>query len=252
MNQHPAGPAALPADIAATTRDAAEALFQALRPAMAVARPDPQATALWLTAKMLSAVSGGLDFASVPEADQTRAQWEEAAGLAATITDHALTVAGTGMTAEQAGQRLLDADGSDILDTAGAYAGVINLTPPDAQETGRTLTVTVHDDEQRTLSVTASRGPAPTPRPHTAATLLRTAHHLHQIGATLGELVLEPAADGLPLCGTSIYEVTCEICGRAAGGDVARTVQAFTPWPRQVKVCSVTCARAAHAGEHTS
>lgn len=85
----------------------------------------------------------------------------------------------------------------------------------------------------------------------TAATLLRTAHHLHHLGATLGELVLEPEADGIPLCGRPDEEVTCEICQRAVGADVARTIEVTTPWHHQVKVCSVTCSRAARAGEHT-
>lgn len=68
------------------------------------------------------------------------------------------------------------------------------------------------------LTVTADRGPAPEPRPHTASTVLRAGWHLHQAAAVLGEIAAEPAKDGIPIC-------------VRADGDVTR-------------------ARAAHAGEH--
>lgn len=209
--------------------------------AMAVERSAPQITALWQMVKMLNAVSGGLDFTSVPEADRPRAQWDEVTALAAGIVDEALAIVGDGMSTEQASVRLMETDVSDVLGNAAAYAGAIELTPPDSQETDRTLTVTVTvaGDPHRTLSVTADRGPAPTPRPHTAATLLRTAHHLQQLGATLGELVIEPAADGVPMCRPDTVQVLCEICETTVGGDVARTVDVGQPWPRAVKVCSV-------------
>lgn len=193
-------PTVLPDDIAAAVRKIADDLFQILGPAMTTADiPAPPITALWQVAKMLNAVSGGLDFGSVPETDLLRAQWGEAAELASVIANDALTVAAAGMSPEQAGNRVLDTD-VDMYDsdhTTAAYAGAIELTPPDWQEaTHRTLTVTVRGDQHRTLSVTTDRGPAPTLRPHTAATLLRTAHHLHQLGATLGELVPEPPDEG--------------------------------------------------------
>jgi hypothetical protein len=63
-------------------------------------------------------------------------------------------------------------------------------------------------------------------------------------------VVLEPEADGVPVCGRDSEEITCEMCQRTAGADVARTVEVAKPWPHNVKVCSVNCARAAHAGEH--
>jgi hypothetical protein len=65
----------------------------------------------------------------------------------------------------------------------------------------------------------------------------------------LGEVVLEPEADGIPVCGRASEEVSCEVCKRTVGADIARTVDATRPWPRTVRVCSITCARAAHAGE---
>jgi hypothetical protein len=64
------------------------------------------------------------------------------------------------------------------------------------------------------------------------------------------EAVLELEADGIPVCGRADKEIICEICQRAVGADLARTIEVTNPWHHQVKVCSVTCARAAHAGEH--
>lgn len=45
-------------------------------------------------------------------------------------------------------------------------------------------------------------------------------------------------------------KITCEICENVVGADVARIVQIGTTIPREIKVCSTTCARAADAGEH--
>jgi hypothetical protein len=251
MNPHPADDdPGLPGHVAAAARQAAEDLYQALRPAMATARPSPQVSALWQIVKMLNAVSGGLDLGSVPEAGRPRARWEETAYLASNIADKALTITADGMTPQQAAGYLLN-NTSDVQDTAAASGGVIELTPPDYPDTSRTLSVTIGGDTLRTLSVTADRGPAPQPRPHTAATLLRLAHHLHRVGAVLSDLVLEPEADGIPICGRSDKQITCEICQRTVGADIARTIEIAKPWLRTVKVCSVTCARAAHAGEHS-
>ncbi len=170
------------------------------------------------------------------------------AGLASAITDKALAIIATGMTPPQAADWLLDNDASDVLDTA--TAGMIDLIPPDYTETGRTLTATIRADQHRTLVVTADRGHAPQPRPHSAVTLLRTAHHLNQLAAVLGEVVLEPAADGIPVCGRHSEEITCEVCQAPVGADLARKVGVTRPWHHDVTVCSVTCARAAHAGEN--
>jgi hypothetical protein len=100
------------------------------------------------------------------------------------------------------------------------------------------------------LAVTADRGPAPESRPHTASTVLRAGWHLHQLAAVLGEIAIEPAANGIPLCGREDREITCEVCGRDVSADIARAVQVDRPWNHEVKVCSVSCARAASAGEH--
>jgi hypothetical protein len=93
-----------------------------------------------------------------------------------------------------------------------------------------------------------SRSHASTP----AATLLRTAaHHLHQLGQVLGEAVLEPIPYGIPMCGRPDKEVTCQICQRGVGADVARTIEVFKTGQRTLTVRSTTCARAADAGEYT-
>jgi hypothetical protein len=251
MNPPTIDPMSLPAGAAAAARQAAELLYAALRPAMTAGDPPAQVTAMWWTAKMLDTIGGGLDSHTVVESERLRERWEEAADLAASIVDEALTVAAVGLSPQQAAERLIRNDASDVLGSATAYTGVIPLIPPDAEETERVLTVTIHDDLDRSLSVTADRGTPPEPRPQTAATLLRTVHHLHRLAATLGGLVLEPAADGVPVCGRPDAEHTCGICQRTVGGDLARTVEVLRPWYRKVTVCSVTCARAAHAGEHT-
>lgn len=64
----------------------------------------------------------------------------------------------------------------------------------------------------------------------------------------LAGLVLEPAEDGTPLCGWG-GDITCEVCGRAAGTEISRRVETG-PYGRTADVCSVPCARAAYAGEH--
>jgi hypothetical protein len=249
MNPHPADGTDLPGHVAAAARQAAEDLYQALHPAMATARPSSQVSALWQIVKMLNAVSGRLDAGSVPEADRFRARWEEAAYLASNIADTALTITAGEMTPQQAADYLLN-NTSEVQDTASASGGAIELTPPDYPDTNRTLSVTIRDDTHLTLSVTADRGPEPQPRPHSAATLLRLAHHLQRTAAVLSEVVLEPEADGVPVCGRGDEEITCEICQRTVGADIARTIEIARPWLRTLKVCSVTCARAAHAGEH--
>ena len=88
--------------------------------------------------------------------------------------------------------------------------------------------------EGRTFKVMEVSGPEPGP-----------SHEL------LSEVVLEPEADGIPVRGRASQEITCEICHRAVGADIARTVEVAKPWPRNVKVCSVNCARAAHADPPT-
>ncbi|HET6480156.1 MAG TPA: hypothetical protein VFG35_08980 [Actinoplanes sp.] len=64
--------------------------------------------------------------------------------------------------------------------------------------------MTIKADLHRSVLVTADRGAAPQPREHTAATLFRASHHLHQLGKALGEVVLEPVPYGIPMCGPVI------------------------------------------------
>ncbi|SNT65874.1 hypothetical protein SAMN05421812_12820 [Asanoa hainanensis] len=250
MNDQP-DPTALPPRVSSAAHEAAELLFAALGPDMS-ARPRPEIEALWFAAKLLAAAAGDLDFPDKPVDEQRRERWEEVASSAAYITDKALTVAAEGLSMERASDRLgnLDAIEQEVATTARAYAGVVELTPPDFTDTGRLLTVAIRADLRRTIRVTASRGVNPMPRQHTAATLLRTSHHLHQLGRALGELVLEPVADGIPMCGPAGHEVTCQICARIVGADVARTIEVATPLSRKLTVCSTTCARAANAGEY--
>jgi hypothetical protein len=243
----------LPDPVQSAARAAAEMLFAALRPEMsATADPRPEIAALWQTAKLLRAAAGDLDTPGEPAEQQRRERWEEIAGNAAFVADRALAALAGGLDLKQARDWLLDADirEQDVAGTARAYGGTIELTPPDFEDTSRTLTVTVSAGIGRTISVTADRGAAPQPREHTAETLLRTAHHLHRLGEVLGEVALEPGTYGIPMCGSPDRTITCAICEREVGADVARTIEIDKPWQRTLHVCSTTCARAAAAGEH--
>ena len=201
---------------------------------------------------MLNALSGSLDgFRDVPDDGLPRSQWYEALLQAEGIVNRALTQIAVGQTPGQAAGWLEEKDAVGAgMETLGT-GGTIELVGPDVMETDRTLTVAIGVDRLRTPAVTASRGPAPEPRPRAPATLLRTWHHLNQLAAVLGELVLEPQSDGIPLCGSDGAEVTCESCGRTADGDTARAVEAGPPSYRRILVCSVPCARAASADGHS-
>lgn len=92
------------------------------------------------------------------------------------------------------------------------------------------------------MIVTAGRGDPPRPCCAPAGTFATSPKWL-------GEVVLEPAADGLPAFGSPGRKVTCEVCGRDVPASDDRTVEVTRPYPRKATVCSVTCARAASAGE---
>ena len=99
--------------------------------------------------KMLNAVSGGLDFSFVPEAERTWAQWEEAAGLASAIADQALAVIAAGMTPQQAADWLLHTDTSHVLGHGGSLRRCHRTDPPDYLDTERPLTVTIRADKHQ-------------------------------------------------------------------------------------------------------
>ncbi|MGH3190681.1 MAG: hypothetical protein ACRDOL_26155, partial [Streptosporangiaceae bacterium] len=135
----------------------------------------------------------------------------------------ALNGIAAGKTAEQAADWIAEHNygESEAWQTATAYSGTLEMIPPDHGDTARILTVAFDVMARCTpaqhvpaLSVTVDRGPSPEPRPHTATTVLRAGWHLAQLAAVLGEIVIEPAADGIPLCGREDREVTCEVCGR--------------------------------------
>jgi hypothetical protein len=254
------GDSGLPPGVAAAVRKAAQDLYRALDPYMtASGTPAREVTTLWQTAKMLAAVSGGLDMGGdVPAGGLHRARWEEAASIAEDITAYALKIVADGMTPVQAAEYLADDPGAEVWGLAASSAATLEVAPPDEGDTMRSLTVAV-DLQPRwskaagavvlpPLAVTASRGPAPEPRPHTASTVLRAGHALATAAAVLGELVLEKPADGIPYFIGPHQEVTCEVCGAPATHETYRRVEVGTSG-RHADVCSVPCARAAHAGE---
>jgi hypothetical protein len=215
--------AGLPAAVAAASRKAAEDLYRALDPHMTAAgTPAREITALWQTAKMLAAVSGGVELDDDVPAGELRARWEEAAANAEDITDAALTVVADGMTPVQAAAYLADHDSDEVWCS-------VNLQPWYTRATGSQLPP---------LVVTADRGPAPEPRPHTASTVLRAGHALATAAAVLGELVLELPGDGIPFFIGPHKEITCEVCGRTATAETYRRVETGSHG-RTADVCSV-------------
>jgi len=96
--------------------------------------------ALWFAAKLLAAAAGDLDSRDKPAAEQHRERWEEVAADAAIVANKALTAAADGLSLQQASERLLNQDSveQDVADCARAYAGTVDLTPPDFMETERT------------------------------------------------------------------------------------------------------------------
>jgi hypothetical protein len=260
MTTYPVNPLGLPASTAEAVRKLTDDLFKALHDPMIADYPGelPAVRTLWSLTKMLNAITGSYDsWADVPEADLPRQQWEEVLACAEDVTTRALNGIAAGKTAEQAADWVADHNYSEgeAWQKATAYSGTLEMVPPD--DTDRILTVAfdlmahyVPEQQVAPLTVTADRGLAPQPRPHTASTVLRAGWHVHQLAAVLGEITLEAAADGIPLCGREDRLITCEVCGRDAGADVARVVDVDRPWNRKVEVCSVACARAAYAGEH--
>lgn len=251
------GPAVdgLPRHVADAALQAADILYQAMSPAKIAYPGNPALSTLWSAAKLLNSIAGGiacdLDLGDTAERDRNRAQWDEAAYNASAITTTALKAIAAGMTPDQAADWTMHQDSYSVGAEPFAVGGTVHLMPPDIPvETGRTLTVTIADDHARTLTVTSDRGPAPKPRPQTAATIVRTWHHLNQLAVIVHGLVLEPAADGVPVCREG-KEYTCEVCDQVVDGGVARIVETGN-YGETAEVCSVACARAAATGEHLS
>lgn len=245
-------PGTLPPEVAAAAKLAADTLFNGLHEHVARdSNPPREIRMLWQTAKFLNFASGQDGTGnSVPEARRHYCQWSGIAEEAADVVSDALAIAAAGMTAADAAKEVEEADILAVDEPAAwATTATVELVPPDYDDTMRTLKVDISGSPDRALSVTSDRGPAPVPRPWAPAALLQAAHHLRCLAALLGGTVLEPWEDGVPACGDPDRQYDCAVCTRTVGGDVARIVQAGPPDYRKVTVCSVQCARAAHAGE---
>jgi hypothetical protein len=179
----------LPAGVAAAVRQLADQLHDAMRVEMVRDQPAPEVTLLWQAAKLINGAAGGLDFGDPQDpTDRHVAQWVDVAGIASDLADLALQIAAAGMSPAEAAaqQERIDVDALDWAEAA-AYAGTIELSPPDPDGNSPRITVAIAGDPARTLTVTGDHGPAL--RPHTAASLLRVAHHLHRLGGALGDVV---------------------------------------------------------------
>lgn len=232
----------------ATLRAHAEALFAAIGPTMGGEAPDPAAGLLWQATKLIdfaAQAASGVGGDDAPD-------WLDVADEAAAVGEQALRLAGASMSVEQAAREIENREFSEMElgDRALAIAATASIMPPDAPHTSRTLTVAVSGEPTKAVTVRADRGPDPQPQPHTAVSLLRVGYALARLGEALGPLAVEPNRDGFPMCGPASRHVECEVCQTRIGADVARQVYDRTDFYRLTTVCSVTCARAASAGEH--
>lgn len=183
----------LPVDVAAGVHQIAEQLHQVLRGQMTRAEPTPEAALLWQTAKLLNTAVGALGYTTGDAPNPHTAQWVDAADLASDIADAALGIAAAELTLPEA-VRQVEKTAVDLVDLglspATASSGTIEVTrnPGDQDAlTADVVAVQVAGDPGRALTVTSPDQPEPAN--HTPSTLLRTAHHLHRLGATLGEVV---------------------------------------------------------------
>lgn len=231
----PSGSDSSSAELAAAVRGAARTLARSVRTAPSEVGLDLQIGLLSRVATLLDVIAGALECSERPEAG--RARWQDAAGLAADVTDSALAAAAAGLSLDAAAG-WLRGGGSGRPDVTQVASAVVELFPPDHPDTSRPVTVTVYADPRRAPKLSAD-DPAPCPRQN-AATLLQTDHLLARLGALLGGMVLG-AADGRPLHGSPDADVRCEFCNDIVGGDVARVVDVGD---REVQVCTPGCARA--------
>ena len=196
----------LPVDVAAGVHQIAEQLHQVLRVEMVREHPSAEVALLWQAAKLINTAVGGLDYSTVDgdEHQQRTSRWVDVAEIASDITDAALGIAAAEMTLAQAARQVEKSD-VDIVDLrfapAAAFAGTIEVTrnPGDLDAlTADVLSVKVAGNEGRALTVTSRDNPTPSQATHTPATLLRTAHHLQRLGATLGAAIDDGRGDAVP------------------------------------------------------
>jgi len=192
--------AGLPDDVAAAVRQLAGQLHDVLSARMTVADPDPEVALLWQAAKLINTAAGGLDDgddSATP--DRQLARGWDVADMAAYIARLAFDAAGRDRTVDQAARY---AEYIEMLcgeDEVTAGSATVHLFPAAYDETKRPLTVDVCGGLAKDLIVIADGGPQIPTRPHTAASLLRVAHAVHQLGQTLSPLIEDqPAEENTP------------------------------------------------------
>ncbi|WP_050591884.1 hypothetical protein [Salinispora fenicalii] len=177
----------LPEDIATQVRQIAEQLHDVLVKQMAVADPAPEAQLLWQAAKLVNTAAGGLDSATGSPADQRFSRWWDVANIGSDIAGTAMQIAGQGLAVEHAAAEAELFGSMDAGFTTTMGTAIVQLYPK--AEESQTLTVNVDADPLHPLTVTADKGTAPTPRPYTAASLLRVDHAMRRLGQALGDVV---------------------------------------------------------------
>jgi hypothetical protein len=183
----------LPVDVAASVHQLAEQLHAVLREHMVREHPAPEVSALWQAAKLLNTAVGALDAldGDLSEADRHLARWWDVADAAAMVAHEALQAAGRDATVERAARWVENIDITAMGAACNTVAGgaIVQLYPPDYEDTNVSVTASIDGDPQRTVTVKADRGPAPAVLAHTPVSLLRVAHTLQQVGEALGDVV---------------------------------------------------------------
>lgn len=190
----------LPVDVAASVHQLAEQLHQVLREQMVREEPTAEAALLWRTAKLLNTAVGALGYTTEDSPNPHTAQWVDAAELASDIADAALGIAAAELTLSEAVRQVekTDVDLVDLgLSPATAFSGTIEVTrnPNLDALVDDVVVVQVAGGPDRALTVAGPATGHGQPQ-HTAATLLRTAHHLHRLGDALGQALSSDHTDG--------------------------------------------------------
>ncbi|MEV0453830.1 hypothetical protein [Catellatospora methionotrophica] len=180
--------------------------------------------------------------------------WFEAAGVSMSNALTALEIAAQGLSIEQAKMRVSVDDrigggyvrGDDLVRDA-TVAVELHDSPRDR----RLITVAIEGRRTWEMAAFNAGEVAPTLRRHDPTTLLQTEVLVRHLGALLAKMLRESEADGVDVHIALHQEARCAVC-QTSMRYRARRVYIGPHYDRAVEVCSVTCARTAHAGESSA